>query len=209
MEGLRHHLGLGRAQARSRALDWLAQVGVPAPEARMGQYAFELSGGLRQRVLIAMALACGPELLIADEPTTALDVTVQAQILDLIRAQQRQRGMALILVSHDLAVVADTCAQLRVMYAGRTVEEGPTRTVLADPRHPYTAGLIRSSVFGLHPREPLQELPGQVPDLGRPPTGCRFHDRCPLAVDLCRASEPALTDAGGRRWRCPFPLEAP
>jgi len=208
MEGPRLHLGLGRTQARTLALDWLVQVGVPAPEARFRQYPAELSGGLRQRVLIAMALACGPDLLIADEPTTALDVTLQGQILDLIQAQQRQRGMALILVSHDLAVVADSCRHLRVMYAGRAVEEGPTRAVLAGPRHPYTAGLIRSGAFPDRPREPLPELPGQVPDPGLPAAGCRFRDRCPLAAGACR-EEPALTGGPERRWRCHFPLGAP
>ena len=209
MEGPRLHLGLGRAQARTLALDWLAQVGIPAPEVRFRQYPFELSGGLRQRVLIAMALACGPDLLIADEPTTALDATVQAQILDLIRTRQRQRGMALILISHDLAVVAGTCDRLRVMYAGRTVEEGPTRAVLAGPRHPYTAGLIRSSAFDVDPRESLPELPGQVPDPDQPLAGCRFHDRCPLAAAVCREDEPALTAGPEGRWRCHFPLGEP
>ena len=208
MEGPMLHLGLTRSQARSRALDGLAQVGVPAPEARFGQFPFELSGGLRQRVLIAMALSCGPDLLIADEPTTALDVTVQAQILDLLAAQQRSRGMALILISHDLAVVAGACARIRVMYAGRTVEEGPSRTLLAAPRHPYTAGLIRADL-GARPRERLQEIQGQVPDLRHPPSGCRFHDRCPLAQERCRVQEPELCGEDGRLWRCHTPLEAP
>jgi peptide/nickel transport system ATP-binding protein len=209
MEGLQLHLGLTRAEARTQAVDWLAQVGIPAPVARFRQYPYELSGGLRQRVLIAMALCCGPDLLIADEPTTALDVTVQAQILDLIQAIQRQRGMALILITHDLAVVARTCARIRVMYAGRAVEEGPTQSLLREPRHPYTAGLIRSAAFGARPRERLQEIPGQVPDLRHPPAGCRFHDRCPLATGLCLAKEPSLGGKEDRLWRCHFPLGAP
>jgi peptide/nickel transport system ATP-binding protein len=208
-EGLRLHLGLGRAQARTRALDWLIQVGVPAPATRMGQYPFELSGGLRQRVLIALALGCGPDLLIADEPTTALDATVQAQILDLLQEQQRRRGMALLFISHDLAVVAQVCGRLRVMYGGRAVEEGPTAELLAAPRHPYTAGLLRSAAFGAEPRLLLQELPGQVPDLRHPPGGCRFQERCALAGERCRLEEPALEGGTERRWRCHFPLEAP
>ena len=135
-------------------------------------------------------------------------MTVQAQILELLEAQQRSRGMALILISHDLAVVAGACARLRVMYAGRTVEEGPAQAVLAAPRHPYTAGLIRADL-GTLPRARLQEIPGQVPDLRRPPAGCRFHDRCPLATDLCRTREPGLDGEGARLWRCHTPLEAP
>jgi peptide/nickel transport system ATP-binding protein len=208
-EGLRLHLGLGRGAARSQAVEWLEQVGVPAPEARLRQFPHQLSGGLRQRVLIAMALCCGADLLIADEPTTALDVTIQAQILDLLREQQRQRGMALLLISHDLAVVASSCERIQVMYAGRIVEAGPTRALLADPRHPYSAGLVRSAAFGSRPRERLLEIPGQVPDLADPPSGCRFQDRCALAGDRCRAAEPGDAGAGGRSWRCHFPLGQP
>ena len=207
MEGLQIQLGLSRGQARAQALELLLQVGVPAAATRMGQYPFELSGGLRQRALIAMALSCGPEILIADEPTTALDVTVQAQILDLLKAQQRQRGMALILISHDLAVVAQACERIRVMYAGRVVEEGPTTEILRAPRHPYTQGLLRSSAFG-PPRQRLQAMPGQAPDPGQALAGCRFQDRCPLAQERCRQSEPAL-EGPGRLWRCHYPLEAP
>ena len=155
-----------------------------------------------------MALSCDPDLLIADEPTTALDVTVQAQVMDLLEGLQRSRGMALMLISHDLAVVARACARLRVMYAGRTVEEGPTAALLAAPRHPYTAGLIQSD-GGAAPRERLVEIPGQVPDPRHPPAGCRFHDRCPLATDLCRAREPELLGRDDRLWRCHTPLEAP
>jgi oligopeptide/dipeptide ABC transporter ATP-binding protein len=209
VESLRLHLGLTRGQARAQALDWLTQVGIPAPETRLGQYPFELSGGLRQRALIALALCCGPDLLIADEPTTALDVTVQAQILDLLQEQQRRRGMALLLISHDLAVVAQLCGRIRVMYGGRAVEEGPTPQLLASPRHPYTAGLLRSAAFGAQPRERLQELPGQVPDLRHPPGGCRFHGRCALATERCRLEEPALEGGAERRWRCHYPLGAP
>ena len=209
MEGPRLQLGLGRAEARAQALAGLVQVGVPAPETRMGQYPFELSGGLRQRVLIALALSCGPELLIADEPTTALDATVQAQILDLLREQQRRRGMALILISHDLAVVAQSCQRIRVMYAGRVLEEGPTAEVLRAPRHPYTQGLLRSAAFGELPRAPLQAMPGQAPELRHPPAGCRFHDRCALVQEACRQGEPALEGRDGRLWRCRLPLEAP
>ena len=208
MEGLQLQGGLTRSQARARALEGLVQVGVPAPETRLGQYPFELSGGLRQRALLALALACGPELLIADEPTTALDVTVQAQILDLLRDEQRRRGMALILISHDLAVVAQTCERILVLYCGSVVEEGPAAAILGAPRHPYTQGLLRSSAFGA-PRAELQAMPGQVPDPRHPPAGCRFQDRCPRAQASCRRTEPPLEGRDGRLWRCPFPLEAP
>jgi peptide/nickel transport system ATP-binding protein len=200
-ETLRLHLRLGAAEARERALDMLRLVQIPEPERRLVQYPHELSGGMRQRVMIAMALACDPKLLIADEPTTALDVTIQAQILDIVRALSRRLGMATILITHDLGVVAEMAERVLVMYAGRKVEEAPVRLLLRTPRHPYTAGLLGavpklgSSVSGA-PVPKLAEIKGTVPSLREPIIGCAFAPRCVLADDRCRREAPALDQVG-------------
>jgi peptide/nickel transport system ATP-binding protein len=210
-EVLRVHRGLGRAAARQKAIELFAQVGIPAPELRVRSYPHELSGGMRQRVMIAMALACDPALLIADEPTTALDVTIQAQILELLARLQRERGMAILLISHDLAVIAETCEAIVVMYGGEVVERGLTADVLAAPRHPYTRALLASRV-------PDMPVPGArrtaLPVLSEPralPDGprCGFASRCPDATELCEHTPPALTLAGDRAYRCHHPLGLP
>ncbi|MFE7792792.1 ABC transporter ATP-binding protein [Streptomyces sp. NPDC057460] len=185
-EGMRRQLGVSRAEARTRALGLLNEVGVPDPERRLRAYPHELSGGMRQRVMIATALASEPDLLIADEPTTALDVTVQRQILDLLRRIQRERGMALILISHDLAVVAGRTDRVAVMYAGRIAETGPTRAVFEAPHHRYTQALLDSTPTLAHERHtPLRLIPGSIPDPTRPPAGCRFVPRCGYAQEDC------------------------
>ncbi len=206
-EPLRVHAGLDRSAARARAVELLAEVGIPSPAERARAYPHELSGGMKQRVMIAMALACRPVLLIADEPTTALDVTVQAQILELLARLRRELGMALLLITHDLGVVAETCDDVAVMYAGRIVEAAPVSALFAAPRHPYTAGLLTAlrtlehggvdgSESGGGARRRLREIPGAVPALGQAPAGCAFADRCPRAAADCRASTPPLAPLG-------------
>ncbi len=204
-EVLATHLDLDKAAARERTVELLRSVGIPDPATRMLEYPHRLSGGQRQRVMIALAMACRPRLLIADEPTTALDVTIQAQILDLLRSLQRELGMSILLITHDLGVVAETCDEVVVMYAGRVVERAATQVLFAGPRHPYTAGLLRSVPTGSHER--LQEIPGMVPPLDALPAGCKFADRCPRVAERCRAEEPALVALGASRVRCHFPLE--
>lgn len=200
-EALTLHLGHGKGEARERALAMLRLVQIPEPERRLAQYPHELSGGMRQRVMIAMALACDPKLLIADEPTTALDVTIQAQILDIVRALSGRLGMATILITHDLGVVAEMAERVLVMYAGRKVEEAPVRSLLRSPRHPYTAGLLGavpklgSSVSGA-PVPKLAEIKGTVPSLREPIVGCAFAPRCTLAYDRCRVEAPPLEMVG-------------
>ena len=204
MEPLRIHQHLGRAQAAAQALEMLRLVGIPAPEKRMNQYPHELSGGMRQRVMIAIALACRPKLLIADEPTTALDVTIQAQIMDLIVALNRQLQMGVILITHDLAVVAQTCGRVAVMYLGQIVEEGSVPELFDRPLHPYTKGLLASipRMEG-EGRERLHVIYGTVPLLHQIPQGCRFAPRCPNATDACRAEMPPMLDMeNGQRVRC-------
>ncbi len=196
-EVLRRHRALGRRAARAEALALLARVEIPEPERRMDEYPHQLSGGQRQRVMIAMALSCGPKLLVADEPTTALDVTTQAAVLEEIKSLQAEFRMAMILVTHDLGVVAETCARAIVMYCGVIVEAAPTARLFSAPRHPYTVGLL-DSIPRIRERK-LRELPvipGRVPDLLHLPQGCRFADRCPRAMDDCRATEPELTGTG-------------
>jgi peptide/nickel transport system ATP-binding protein len=206
-EAVRLHQKKSKAEARTVAIEMLRLVGIPSPEERVDSYPHQLSGGMRQRVMIAMALACKPDLLIADEPTTALDVTIQAQILDLLKHLQRELGMSILLITHDLGVVAETCDEVCVMYAGRIVERASADTLFASPRHHYTAGLIHS--IASEDQERLAEIKGMVPALHELPKGCKFADRCPRVEETCRAEEPALEPLGDSMVRCHFPLEAP
>ncbi|HEY6061818.1 MAG TPA: ABC transporter ATP-binding protein [Gemmatimonadales bacterium] len=198
------HQHLSRAVARRRAIELLRQVGIPEPEERVDHYPHQLSGGMRQRVMIAMALICRPQILIADEPTTALDVTIQAQILELLARLQQELGMAVLLITHDLGVVAGTADRVVVMYAGQVVETAPTPELFAHPRHPYTEGLMESIPRLDRPRARLHSIPGSVPAATAWPQGCRFHPRCPYAWDKCRTEEPPLLETGteGHTARC-------
>ena len=202
-EAVRLHQKVSHRDARDRALEMLARVGIPAPERRMRDYPHQLSGGMRQRVMIAIALACDPELLIADEPTTALDVTVQAQILELMRALKARLGSAVILITHDLGVVAELADRVIIMYAGRKVEEGPVRQIFADPRHPYTRGLLaavpRLGASLTPARSRLAEIAGAVPSLREAMPGCAFAPRCYAAAPLCREVAPRLEAHGAER----------
>jgi oligopeptide/dipeptide ABC transporter ATP-binding protein len=191
---LRRHRGLGRRDARTAALQWIRRVSLPDPERRLGDLPHRMSGGMRQRALIALALAGGPRLLVADEPTTALDVTIQAQILDLLRDLRRDLGLSILLVTHDLGVVAETADRALVMYAGEIVEASPVRELFDRPAHPYTRGLLASRP-GADGR--LRAMPGSVPEPGRRPVGCAFEPRCPDAFGRCRAARPSLRPAGG------------
>ena len=209
-EAVRLHQGKSRREAMQSAVEMFRLVGIPAPEERVRNHPHQLSGGMRQRVMIAMALACRPELLIADEPTTALDVTIQAQILDLLRRLQRELGMSILLITHDLGVIAETCDEVAVMYAGRLVEVAATEELFARPRHHYTAGLLRSiPAYGARAHgQRLQEIPGMVPSLHELPAGCKFQDRCPAVAEQCRREEPALRPIGASQVRCHVPVEA-
>ena len=197
-EVVRLHQGLGRTAARQRAIEMLGRVNIPDPERRAREYPHRLSGGMRQRVMIAMALACRPALLIADEPTTALDVTIQAQILHLIRALQIEMSMSVLFITHTLGVVAQVADRVAVMYAGRIVEQGDVRTVFAAPLHPYTRALLRSiprvEAVGRDPSHRLLSIPGQVPSPVALPPGCSYAPRCPLADDVCRTAMPPLAE---------------
>ncbi len=195
-EPLREHLGLSERAARDRAVELLNQVAIPAPEQRIDQYPHNLSGGMRQRIMIAIALSCRPSLLIADEPTTALDVTVQAQVLALIRELKTEFGTAVLLITHDLGVVWETAERVAVMYAGRNVEEGSSASVFAHPAHPYTQGLLRTAAFAEGPDGRMPEISGTVPSPFEMPSGCRFAPRCTHARDICRAAQPQLIPAG-------------
>lgn len=200
-EGIRYHLGYSPAQARNRAEELLEAVGLSAPTRRLTQYPHELSGGMRQRVMIAMAISCEPELLIADEPTTALDVTIQAQILELLAKLQKDLGLAIILITHDLGVVAGLCARVAVMYAGQIVETGDVDTIFETPGHPYTQGLLRSTPSLDGSEETLVSIEGKPPSLISPPTGCPFLPRCPIGTDTCR-NTPPIDDWKGNAVRC-------
>jgi oligopeptide/dipeptide ABC transporter ATP-binding protein len=169
----------------------LDKVGIPSPEERVDDYPHQMSGGMRQRVMIAMALACNPKVLIADEPTTALDVTIQAQILELLKALQAEHGMAILLITHDLGIVAETADVVAIMYAGKIVEKAPLRELFANPKHPYTAGLFESIPKMSDTRQPLRTIHGQVPAATRFPSGCRFHPRCPHCMEVCKTTIPA------------------
>ncbi len=204
METMRIHQRLSRREAREKAVEMLGLVGIPSPEKRIDQYPHELSGGMRQRVMIACALSCRPRLLIADEPTTALDVTIQAQILDLIGELNKKLDMAVLLITHDLSVVAETCSRVAVMYLGQIVEEGPVCDIFEHPRHPYTRGLLKSipTVRGGE-REDLYMIEGSVPLLSQIPKGCRFCPRCPYAVPACSENMPGLISlSAGQKVRC-------
>jgi len=193
-EAIRAHGRVGRNAARSRAIELLRSVGIPSPEARADAYPHELSGGMRQRIMIAIALALGPDLLIADEPTSALDITVQAQILELLARLQQETGMALVLVSHDLGVIAEQTDEVAVMYAGRIVEHGPGEVVIGSALHPYTRGLLGSIPHVDRPRaDRLTPIPGSPPSAVRVPTGCAFHPRCALARPSCEREIPRLS----------------
>jgi peptide/nickel transport system ATP-binding protein len=208
IEAIREHRDLSRAAARHRAAMLLGRVGLPEPDRLLAEYPHRLSGGMRQRAMIAMALSCEPRLLIADEPTTALDVTTQAQILDLLAGLQRELGMAILIITHDLGVVAQMAARVAVMYAGRKVEEASTLDLFARPLHPYTQGLIRAlpnperEADSGDARQPLQEIPGIVPPLCDLPPGCSFAPRCPIAVEECRQGAVPLRDFAGRQAAC-------
>lgn len=207
-EGLRRHLGLGRRQARSRAVELLELVGIPDAPRRLSAYPHQLSGGMRQRVCIAIAIACSPQLLLADEPTTALDVTIQRQILNLLDDLRRRTGMAMVLVSHDLGVVAGRTERIAVMYAGRLVELGATADVLAGPRHPYTAGLAASiPTLDDPPGMELGAIPGQPSRAIDPAPGCRFAPRCARALEVCTQQDPPSQVQGGRVFACFNPLD--
>jgi peptide/nickel transport system ATP-binding protein len=206
-EGMRRHLGLTRRAARARALELLTLVGIHEAERRLKQYPYEFSGGMRQRVMIAMALACSPRLLIADEPTTALDVTIQAQVLDLLAELQERMNLSILLISHDLGVVAGICRRLAVMYAGQIVEEGPAEQMFDRPAHPYTAGLMRATPGIEGGRNRLLSIDGAPPDLLAPPPGCAFAQRCPLAEDRCRRETPPTRTEGDHRVACWRPFE--
>jgi oligopeptide/dipeptide ABC transporter ATP-binding protein len=200
-EAIRVHRSVSRRAARAQAIEMLRTVEIPEPERRCDEYPHELSGGMRQRVMIAMALSCRPQLLIADEPTTALDATIQAQILDLLGGLQRRFGMALLLVTHDLGVVAERADTVAIMYAGRIVEYGAVADVFRNPLHPYTRGLLHSiPKVGAGRQRRLAAIPGVVPDLLSLPSGCRFRDRCQLAVEACAVTDPLLEEHAPTHW---------
>jgi oligopeptide/dipeptide ABC transporter ATP-binding protein len=202
-EVLSMHLGLGGAAARARVVELLDEVGIAAPAERAAAYPHQLSGGLRQRVMIAMAMACRPKLLIADEPTTALDVTIQAQILELMRRISRDAGTAILLITHDMGVVARMADRVLVVYAGQIVEDAPARDLFTQPAHPYTRLLLAAMPTPRHKTARLPVIPGTLPAPSRLPQGCRFHPRCPVAIDPCRASVPDMIALGAsRRSRC-------
>ena len=202
IETIRTHLQLSADQARQRAIKLLQETGIPAAEHRLEQYPHQFSGGMRQRVVIALALAAEPQLIVADEPTTALDVSIQAQIISLIRRLCKEHGTAVMLVTHDMGVIAETCDRVAVMYAGRIVEVGPVADVIHRPSHPYTVGLMGSIPSMDEDRERLLQIDGAMPRLNAIPTGCAFNPRCPQAFDRCRRERPDLADAGPTRAAC-------
>jgi dipeptide transport system ATP-binding protein len=205
-EAIKTHLALGRRARRERTIDLLRQVGIPAPEKRLSSYPHQLSGGMNQRVMIAIAIACNPKLLIADEPTTALDVTIQAQILDLLLKLQRDTKMALVLITHDMGVVAETAERVSVQYAGQKVEEQRVRALFGDPHHPYTAALLSAlpeRATGRH----LPSIPGMVPGQFDRPSGCLFSPRCKFSTELCREVTPPRQGAELGEALCHYPLE--
>ncbi|MCT8552419.1 dipeptide ABC transporter ATP-binding protein [Glaesserella parasuis] len=206
MEALKVHQGGSKAWRKERAIELLTMVGIPDPTSRLDVYPHQLSGGMSQRVMIAMAIACNPKLLIADEPTTALDVTIQAQIIDLLLELQRKENMALILITHDLALVAESAHRIIVMYAGQVVEEGKSEQIFKSPLHPYTQALLKALPEFAEGKSRLQSLPGVVPGKYDRPQGCLLNPRCPYATDLCRQKEPELRTINGRQVKCHTPL---
>ena len=202
------HLDMNPAQARQRAVDLLAQTGIPAPEQRLDQYPHQFSGGMRQRVVIALALAANPKLIVADEPTTALDVSIQAQIIALLKRVCKDNGAAVMLVTHDMGVIAETCDRVAVMYAGRIVEEGPVRDVIHRPSHPYTRGLMGSIPAMDEDKERLTQIEGAMPRLTAIPSGCAFHPRCPQVHARCLQERPEMQAAGATRAACWLAVEA-
>ena len=208
MEAIKAHQGGSKKERRKRTLELLRLVGIPDPESRIDVYPHQLSGGMSQRVMIAMAIACKPRLLIADEPTTALDVTIQAQIVDLLLELQQKECMSLILITHDLALVAEAAHRIIVMYAGQVVEEGRAEDIFREPKHPYTQALLRSLPEFAEGKSRLQSLPGVVPGKYDRPQGCLLNPRCPYATDLCRTVEPELRHVGNRQVKCHTPLNA-
>ncbi len=202
-EALRLHERLSSGERQSRTEELLTKVGIPDARLRMKSFPHQLSGGMSQRAMIAMAIACGPKLLIADEPTTALDVTIQAQILSLLRELKNEREMSMILITHDIGVVAENADQIIVMYAGQAVEMGDREKIIEDPQHPYTQALLESLPGKANAfREPLPSLPGMVPDLAKRPSGCQFHPRCKFTFEKCRAEEPPDFFVNGTRVKC-------
>ena len=203
IESMRIHTDISKADAQKKAIELLKLVGIPAPEQRFNEYPHQMSGGMRQRVMIAMALACDPQLLIADEPTTALDVTIQAQILEVLKELRDRLKMGIILITHDLGVVSEVCDRVIVMYTGKVVEQGLIREILDNPKHPYTEGLIAAIPNIQDEKGKLSSIEGMVPQLDNMPQGCSFHPRCPYAMDICKEKRPALTIAeNGRKVRC-------
>jgi oligopeptide/dipeptide ABC transporter ATP-binding protein len=197
------HQKVSKKEARQKAIEMLGLVGIPAPEQRVREYPHQLSGGMRQRVMIAMALSCNPSLLLADEPTTALDVTIQAQILELLERLQRELHMAVIMITHDLGVIAEVASQVAVMYAGKIVEYAGVQEIFNTPRHPYTQGLLRSIPKLTESKDRLAVIPGMVPNPLAFPQGCKFHPRCPRAIAECRKAEPDLRELVPDHWvRC-------
>ncbi|EIG28060.1 dipeptide ABC transporter ATP-binding protein [Haemophilus paraphrohaemolyticus] len=206
MEALKVHQGGSKSVRRERTIELLSLVGIPDPKSRLEVYPHQLSGGMSQRVMIAMAIACNPKLLIADEPTTALDVTIQAQIIDLLLELQRKENMALILITHDLALVAESAHRIIVMYAGQVVEEGKAEEIFKSPLHPYTQALLKALPEFAEGKSRLQSLPGVVPGKYDRPQGCLLNPRCPYATEKCRSVEPALVQINGRQVKCHTPL---
>jgi dipeptide transport system ATP-binding protein len=206
METLKVHEGGTRAERRRRTIELLDQVGIPAPETRLSAFPHQMSGGMNQRVMIAMAIACNPRLLIADEPTTALDVTIQAQILDLLVALQRERGMALVLITHDMGVVAETAQRIMVMYASQQVEGQAADQLFVQPRHPYTSALLEALPERSAGKHRLKTIEGVVPGIADRPAGCVFNPRCGFATERCRSERPALAGRDGWVARCHYPL---
>ena len=208
MEALKVHQGGSKSARRERTIELLSLVGIPDPKSRLEVYPHQLSGGMSQRVMIAMAIACNPKLLIADEPTTALDVTIQAQIIDLLLELQRKENMALILITHDLALVAESAHRIIVMYAGQVVEEGKAEEIFKSPLHPYTQALLKALPEFAEGKSRLQSLPGVVPGKYDRPQGCLLNPRCPYATEKCRSVEPAVVQINSRQVKCHTPLNA-
>ncbi len=203
MEAITLHQGVDRTESRKRTVEMLDRVQIPSPETRIDAYPHQLSGGMRQRAMIAMALSCRPKLLIADEPTTALDVTIQAQVLRLLKEIQREMGMAVMLITHDLGVVSEIADRVAVMYAGRIFEYGPIEAIFSEMRNPYTRGLMNSIPSLMERKKRLDAIPGQVPDPMDLPTGCKFHPRCYLMIEDCKKEEPPLFQVNGDHFsRC-------